>query len=89
VIGVRLQGGPFDGERWYDYELDSTPPHVWTLWRDGEVEARRSPIAGALVYRRDAVDARGWLVYVWVDPNLDVHDELLDALEQARQEAMA
>jgi hypothetical protein len=66
VIGVRLQGGPFDGDRAEAGWVINTPPTIYVVAHDGITK----PVQGSEVYGRDEEDERGWLVYVWTDQRL-------------------
>jgi hypothetical protein len=79
MIGVRLQGGPFDGDRArierLDRELRQQPPAVIFVRRCphcSDTDWLLEPVGYAEVYRRDEESA-GWLIYVYTDQDLDRH----------------
>lgn len=66
-IQMRLQGGPFDGQR----RVDRESPAVLFVERCYFCGGHwwREPVAGAERYARD-VEIDGWVIYVWVDERL-------------------
>lgn len=74
MIGIRLQGGPFDGYREpIPIELQSEcPERIYVAGRSGDLEWFDSAVSGAEVYRRDEVHD-GWLIYLYTDEALDRH----------------
>jgi hypothetical protein len=85
MIGIRLQGGPADGDRaempsWTP-DPDMLAPRLWVSrcpcgcgwnWRSERVP-------GAEVYRRDE-ERDGWLIYVYTDQDLDRHVQLTSSV---------
>jgi hypothetical protein len=74
VIGVRLQGGPFDGDRAPSETLIGNPPgRIYAFpcpCCDG-CNWFLEPTRAAEIYDRDDEDEKGWLVYVYTDAALD------------------
>ncbi len=70
MIKVRLQGGPFDGEKAHVVEPE-LPERIWVrpCWQCGSRWCR-IPVQGGELYRRDSEDPNGWLVYVYTDETL-------------------
>jgi hypothetical protein len=70
-LNVRLQGGPFDGERQRNLHQEELPARMWVMkcWNCGSHWLKHEQ-EGAEPYDRDDFDERGWLVYVWTDPQL-------------------
>lgn len=68
IVHVRLQGGPFDGERQRNVKLNDLPSLIYVIrcWKCGTHWYDQAH-PRAEVYRRD--EERGeWLIYVWCDP---------------------
>jgi hypothetical protein len=70
VVRVRLQGGPFDGERLAGREWDAPPEILWVERCPAHgVEASAAYGPRCEKYRRDEL-VDGFHVYVWTDPRL-------------------
>lgn len=88
MIGIRLQGGPCDGERASLAEVErdswSDPARIWARscamhgadWAD-------EPIDGWQLYRRDDEDGCGWLIYVSTDEELEQHCSIIETVTGA------
>ena len=74
LVDVRLQGGPFDGARERHLIAAQMVERIWVVPAPKPLARAclwyAEPVRGAEIYARDEHDDRGWLVYVWEDPNL-------------------
>lgn len=82
MIGVRLQGGPFDGDRAKAHRLTrghNLPERLYVKRcpHCSDTDWFELPTEGAEVYRRDE-KRRGWQIYVWTDEDLGQHVELTE-----------
>ena len=75
---IRLQGGPFDGDREPNVQPGDLPGgelperiYVTKCWNCG-THWYVEPVKNGETYRQDELDKNGWLVYVWVDPGAEL-----------------
>jgi hypothetical protein len=90
MIGVRLQGGPFDGDRQQMADLltGDLPATLWVARRADDpefVEWFADPVDGAEVYGRDEEDEHGWLIYLYTDEDAERHLKVVEAVSGAGQ----
>jgi hypothetical protein len=84
MIGIRLQGGPFDGEKAKVNRLarsNDLPEHLYIKRCDycQDTDWFEVPTEGTEVYRLDE-EHRRWVLYVWVDEELDRHLAVTETL---------
>lgn len=88
MIGIRLVGGRFDGDRARAdlLLLSQTPGCIYAIKCPrcpcNGCDWVTTPVEGADLYRRDEIDARGWLVYVYTDPDLEPFVSMMEALTE-------
>lgn len=76
MIGIRLQGGPYDGAA---VETLKRPPFLWATTRGSRTVLSIGAVSRAVVYRRDTT-VDGWLIYVFTDPDAERHLSVIEAV---------